>query len=146
MKHLPSVEGICITEVSDSFLLSVVVEYIHSLAQHSVTPRQFVFELMINLCVRTNRWAEQGQGDTNPLPRLYQLHQLLQYHVISDSKPVACLLLSLESVYPSSRQMALDMMARLGTATSEITEILLASGDTVTALNYGEQRPVVSLE
>ena len=89
---------------------------------------------------------EQGQGDTDPLPRLYQLHQLLQYHVISDSKPVACLLLSLESVYPSSRQMALDMMARLGTATSEITEILLASGDTVTALNYGEQRPVVSLE
>lgn len=46
---------ICITEVPDSFLLSVVVEYIHSLAQHSVTPRQFVFELMINLCVRTNR-------------------------------------------------------------------------------------------
>lgn len=58
---------------------------------------------------------------------------------------MACLLLSLESVYPSSRQMALDMMARLGTATSEITEILLASGDTVTALNYGEQRSVVSL-
>ena len=55
LKHLPSIEGICITEVPDSFLLSVVVEYIHSLAQHSVTPRQFVFELMINLCVRTNR-------------------------------------------------------------------------------------------
>ena len=87
----------------------------------------------------------QGQGDTNPLPRLYQRHQLLQSHVISDSKPVACLLLSLESVYPSSRQKALDMMARLGTATSEITEILLASVVTVTALNYGEQRSVVRL-
>ena len=36
--------------------------------------------------------------------RLYQLHQLLQYGAIHDSKPVACLLLSLASVYPSSQQ------------------------------------------
>ena len=36
--------------------------------------------------------------------RLYQLQQLLQHGAISDSKPVACLLLSLASVYPSSQQ------------------------------------------
>ena len=36
--------------------------------------------------------------------RLYQLQQLLQHEAISDSKPVACLLLSLASVYPSSQQ------------------------------------------
>ena len=58
--------------------------------------------------------------------------------MILDSKPVACLLLSLESVYPSCRQMALDMMSRLGTAGQEIVEILLAQGQVVTALNYGE--------
>ena len=70
--------------------------------------------------------------------RLYQLHQFLQYHVIQDSKPVACLLLSLESVYPHSRQMALDMMDRLGTAMLEIVEILLEQGKVITALNYGK--------
>ena len=34
--------------------------------------------------------------------------------------------------------MALDMMSRLGTAGQEIVEILLAQGQVVTALNYGE--------
>jgi hypothetical protein len=39
----------------------------------------------------------------------YQLHQLLQYHVLADSKPLACLMLSLEHVYPPAHQLALDM-------------------------------------
>ena len=101
------------------------MEYLHCLLDQSISPRQFLLELMINLCVRTGR--------------LYQLQQYLQYHVITDSKPLACLLLSLESLYPPSRQMALDMMARLGTATNEITEILLDNGNIVTALNFGRE-------
>ena len=109
----------------ETFLLAVVVEYLHCLLDQSISPRQFLLELMINLCVRTGR--------------LYQLQQYLQYHVITDSKPLACLLLSLESLYPPSRQMALDMMARLGTATNEITEILLDNGNIVTALNFGRE-------
>ena len=44
--------------------------------------------------------------------RYYQLHQFIQYGVITDSKHIACLLLSLESVYPPASQIALDMMAR----------------------------------
>ena len=85
----------------------MVAENFHCLLDQSISPRQFLLELMINLCVRTGR--------------LYQLQQYLQYHVITDSKPLACLLLSLESLYPPSRQMALDMMARLGTVTNEYT-------------------------
>ena len=112
-------------EVSETFLLAVLLEYLTCLLDQSISPRQFLLELLINLCVRTGR--------------LYQLHQLLQYHVITDSKPLACLLLSLESLYPPSRQMALDMMARLGTATHEITEILLDNGHIVTALNFGTE-------
>ena len=99
------------------------MEYLRCLLDQAISPRQFLLELMINLCVRTGR--------------LYQLQQYLQYHVITDSKPLACLLLSLESLYPPSRQMALDMMTRLGTATNEITEILLDNGNIVTALNFG---------
>ena len=71
---------------------------------------------------------------------MYQLQQYLQYHVITDSKPLACLLLSLESIHPPSRQMALDMMNRLGTATNEITEILLDNGNVVNAINFGEEQ------
>ena len=112
------------SEVPEKFLLAVVVEYVLCLLEHSLVPRQFLQELLINLCVRTGR--------------LYQLQQYLQYHVITDSKPLACLLLSLEKLHPPSRQMALDMMSRLGTATNEITEILLDNGNIVTALNFGE--------
>ena len=42
-------------EVPDTFLLSVTVEYIHSLVREGITPRQFIYELLINLCVKTNK-------------------------------------------------------------------------------------------
>jgi len=102
-------------------LQSVLVEYLLSLTQHALPPRQFLYELLINLCVQTGGF--------------YQLHQILQYHVIADSKPVACLLLSLENAYPGARQLALDMMTRLGTATEEIIEIYLANAQLIPALN-----------
>jgi hypothetical protein len=54
----------------------------------------------------------------------YQLHQLLQYHVVSDSVPVACQLLSLENTYPPAYQLALDMFKRLHTH-EQIVEVLL---------------------
>jgi len=102
-------------------LQAALVEYLLVLLQHSVQPRQFISELLINLCVKTGQF--------------YQLHQYLQYHVIGDSKPVACLLLSLESVYKPARQLALDMMTRLGTATEEMIEIFLSEGKLVSALS-----------
>lgn len=102
-------------------LQSVLVEYLLCLLQQGVAPRQFISELLINLCVKSEQF--------------YQLHQYLQYHVIGDSKPVACLLLSLESAYKPARQLALDMMTRLGTATEEMIEIFLAEGKLVSALS-----------
>ena len=50
---------------------------------------------------------------------------------------MACLLLSLESAYKPARQLALDMMTRLGTATEEMIEIFLAEGKLVSALSLG---------
>lgn len=66
----------------------------------------------------------------------YQLHQLLQYHVVSDSKPLACLLLSLENLYPAAHQLALDMLKRLGNAHEEIIEVLLSKGQILPVLRY----------
>jgi len=104
-----------------SRLQAALVQYLLVLLQHGLAPRQFISELLINLCVKTGQF--------------YQLHQYLQYHVIGDSKPVACLLLSLESVYKPARQLALDMMTRLGTATDEMIEIFLSEGKLVSALS-----------
>ena len=71
--------------------------------------------------------------------RLYQLHQYLQYHVLADSKQLACLLISLKSRYPASSQIALDMLKRLGTANEEICDVLLSKGLVLSALRFSIQ-------
>jgi len=107
-------------DIPVSRLQAGLVELLLCLASHSISPRQFFHELLINLAVKSGKF--------------YQLHQMLQYGVLADSKPVACLLLSLESAYRPARQLALDMMARLGTATEEMIEIFLAEGKLISAL------------
>lgn len=58
--------------------MGVVIEYIRSLSAVGVTVQHFLYELVINALVRAREF--------------YQLHQLLQYHVLADSKPlVSCL-------------------------------------------------------
>jgi hypothetical protein len=90
--------------------VAVLTEYIRSLNFHHLAVEAFLNELLINFLVRNNRF--------------YQLHQLLQYHVVSDSVHVACQLLSLETTYPPAYQLALDMLKRLQTH-DQIVEVLL---------------------
>ncbi|XP_023338353.1 uncharacterized protein C18orf8 [Eurytemora carolleeae] len=99
----------------------VLVEYLLVLSQFKFPARQFILEMFINLAVQTKQF--------------YQMHQYIQYGVIGDSKHIACILLSLESVYPPARQIALDMMARLGNGVEELLEICLAEGKVVQAIN-----------
>lgn len=99
-----------------------LLEYIRSLADLQIPAQHFLYELLINCLVLTDSY--------------YQLHQLLQYHGVADSKPLACLLLSLENVYPAAPQLALDMLERLGTAKEEISEILLSKGEVLSSLRY----------
>ena len=104
------------------FLVAVVVEYIRSLNKLAISVEHFLFELVMNLLIENKCY--------------YQLHQFLQYHVISDSKPLALLLLSRELVYPPATQLAMDMFKRLKTADSEIIDILLTRGQILTALRF----------
>lgn len=92
------------------YMVAVLTEYIRSLNFVHIPVEPFLYELLINFLVRNRRF--------------YQLHQLLQYHVVSDSVHVACQLLSLESTYPPAYQLALDMLKRLHTH-DEILEVLL---------------------
>jgi hypothetical protein len=91
--------------------VATLTEYIRSLNSHLIHVKHFLYELMISLLVRNKRF--------------YQLHQFLQYHVVSDSVPVAFQLLSLEGVYAPSYQLALDMLKRLYSP-GQIVEVLLS--------------------
>lgn len=67
------------------------------------------------------------------------MHQFLQYHVFSDSKHLACLLLSIHKQYQYSIQLGLDMLKRLQTADEEIVEVLLSQFQVIRALEYIEK-------
>jgi len=100
-------------------LAAVLTEYIRSLNFQLIHVKHFLYVLLINILVRNNRF--------------YQLHQFLQYHVVSDSVPVACQLLSLESIYPPAYQLALDMLKRL-CSPGQIVEVLLNRNQLLAAL------------
>nr|CAD7589618.1 unnamed protein product [Timema genevievae] len=130
------------TDGGSKFIVWVLLEYIRSLTDYQIPVQHYLHELVINSLVHYQAY--------------YQLHQLLQYHVVSDSKPLvltlsllhvinaqtgmyiniflACLLLSLENLYPAAHQLALDMLKRLGTANEEIIEVLLSKQQILPAL------------
>ncbi|XP_003492656.1 regulator of MON1-CCZ1 complex isoform X2 [Bombus impatiens] len=108
--------------IEPKMIVWVLLEYIRSLAEHSIPVQHYLHELVITTLVQRKAY--------------YQLHQLLQYHVVADSKPLACLLLSLENLYPAAHQLALDMLKRLGNAHEEIIEVLLSKGYILPALRY----------
>lgn len=88
------------TEDSLRKLEWVLVSYVTSLSEHNIPVQHNINELIITTYVRNGKFTA--------------LQQLLQYGVVSDSKPVACLLLSLANLHPTASQLALDMLARLG--------------------------------
>ncbi|MBN3310937.1 RMC1 protein, partial [Amia calva] len=109
-------------DTSHKFIIAVLMEYIRSLNQFQITVQHYLYELVIKTLVQHNLF--------------YMLHQFLQYHVLSDSKPLACLLLSLESTYPPAHQLSLDMLKRLSTANDEIVEVLLSKHQVLGALRF----------
>jgi regulator of MON1-CCZ1 complex len=108
-----------------TYTIAIIVEYFHSLADQGIPIEQFLYSILVNALIKANR--------------LYQLHQYLQYHVLSDSKSLACLLISIQDRYPAANQLALDMLKRLGTANEEIIDVLLSNGLTLSALRYANQ-------
>uniref|UniRef100_A0A4X2KRJ2 Uncharacterized protein n=1 Tax=Vombatus ursinus TaxID=29139 RepID=A0A4X2KRJ2_VOMUR len=109
-------------EMPHKFVIAVLMEYIRSLNQFQIPVQHYLHELVIKTLVQHNLF--------------YMLHQFLQYHVLSDSKPLACLLLSLESIYPPAHQLSLDMLKRLSTANDEIVEVLLSKHQVLAALRF----------
>ncbi|KAH3765903.1 regulator of MON1-CCZ1 complex [Pelomyxa schiedti] len=103
------------------YLIAVFTEYIRALCYAKLHVEPFMHSRLIQLLVTSSRF--------------YQLHQLLQYHVIGDSAHVACLLLSLESKYPPAYQLAIDMLKRLNEH-AQILEVLLSTNQVIPALKF----------
>ncbi|KAJ8776572.1 hypothetical protein J1605_015161 [Eschrichtius robustus] len=61
-------------EMPQKFVVAVLMEYIRSLNQFQITVQHYLHELVIKTLVQHNLF--------------YTLHQFLQYHVLSDSKPL----------------------------------------------------------
>ncbi|XP_054153556.1 regulator of MON1-CCZ1 complex-like [Oppia nitens] len=108
--------------LDQNMIISILFEYIYSLSTNQIQIQYFVYEVLIRHLVRSEQY--------------YQMHQFLQYHVFTDSKPLACLLLSLEPHYKFAVQLALDMLKRLTTANEEIIEVLLSQYQISRALRF----------
>ncbi|KAI1287649.1 hypothetical protein HDE_09955 [Halotydeus destructor] len=107
---------------SSHFAVAVIFEYINSLVQQQIPVQYSIYGLLINILVKSEQF--------------FQLHQFLQYHVFTDSKPLACLLLSVQGQYAHAAQLALDMFKRLSVAQDDIVDIYLAQFDVLRALRY----------
>ncbi|CAG9833503.1 unnamed protein product [Diabrotica balteata] len=101
----------------------LLVSYLTSLSECSILTQYNLNELLVTCLARQKKFTV--------------LQQMLQYGVISDSKSLACLLLSLGNMHSGTSQMALDMLTRLD-AKEEIQEVLLSEGQILTALKLAD--------
>eukprot|EP01147_Barroeca_monosierra_P000802 gene802-4090_t len=108
--------------LSSRVFIAVVLEYIRSLNKYEISIEHDIYDLLISIL------ADEGN--------YYQLHQLLQYHVIDDSKPLACRLLSIKSKYKPALQLAMDMFKRLGDSQDQIFHVLVAENQVISAMHY----------
>lgn len=108
------------------YTVSLIVEYFRSLNVFSISIEHYLYKLLVSALIKTNN--------------LYKLHQYLQYHVLTDSKTLACMLLSLEETYSATHQLALDMLKRLNTANEEIVDVLLSKGLILSALRFANEK------
>ncbi|KAI3387182.1 hypothetical protein SNEBB_005215 [Seison nebaliae] len=93
-----------IDEIRSNYFYSILIEYIRSFSEQNINISYFIFEILIQHLVRTSSF--------------YQFHQNLQYQIFTDSKPLACILLSLEKIYSPAPYLSLDMFKRLNYACS----------------------------
>ncbi|VDM95138.1 unnamed protein product [Thelazia callipaeda] len=118
------------SRVQKQRFLQYMLQYLTVLQENKIEAQPyFLHEVLIPTTIST------GQ--------LERLHQLLLYRVIPDSKQLAFQLLSHEAKYPPLVQLALDMLSRLGTASEEIVEVLIARNLAVEAIRFLESVQLV---
>ncbi|XP_013172645.1 PREDICTED: uncharacterized protein C18orf8 homolog [Papilio xuthus] len=107
------------------YIVQVLTAYVASLCRHGLS----VSAGTCSLCVRALACGGGAGG---------RLRALLRRGALSDSRPLACQLLSLARLHPAATQLALDMMYRLR-AREEIVEVLLSCDEAVSAVGAARQ-------
>ncbi|VDD86122.1 unnamed protein product [Enterobius vermicularis] len=119
---LPAVET---SSSNKPFLMHCMLQYLQGLQENNIDVLPFFLnEVLVPTIVSSSEFN--------------CLQQLLQYRVIPDAKQLAFFLLSHEAKHAPLIQLAVDMLARLGTAAEEIVEVLLSKGHVVEAIRYLE--------
>lgn len=77
----------------------ILMLYITSLAKYNIAPQHDISKMVIVDLVRRKKFET--------------LQQLIKFSLISESKPLACFLLSLSGIHPLVTQMAIDMLRKL---------------------------------
>jgi len=96
--------------LDSKYLIAIVTEYIRSLNFNYCRISDKLYDLLISLFIDNNMFS--------------QLHQFLQYHVITDSLNIAYKLLSIGEQYPPVLQLSLDMFKRLMKPNIIVTTLL----------------------
>mmetsp|Transcript_2428 Transcript_2428/g.3511 ORF Transcript_2428/g.3511 Transcript_2428/m.3511 type:complete len:857 (+) Transcript_2428:479-3049(+) len=107
-------------------LAAFLTEYVRSLQFHFIPIEKYIHELLAWLYIH----AEQE----------YVLHQLLKYHVPTDSRRLALTLVEASSRFPLFLQVALDMLYRLG-AQDLVVKALLEKRRLLEALRILQRHP-----
>eukprot|EP00743_Colponemidia_sp_Colp-15_P007893 GILK01008548.1.p1 GENE.GILK01008548.1~~GILK01008548.1.p1 ORF type:complete len:762 (-),score=127.60 GILK01008548.1:63-2297(-) len=115
------------------YLISVILEYNRSLLLQQLPPQNYIQDLLVDLLIDHKQY--------------FQLHQLLQYHVINDSPDVAHRLLILGGAngpYRPVFQAGLDMLVRLQRF-EDVIEALLKSNKVMEALSFLQRHPIAAI-
>ena len=100
-------------------LIPPVLEFLRSIYRHRLRVEDYVNDLLVSLLLADGRY--------------YQLHQLLQYHILVDSLPIANRLIEVAPQYEAAYQLGLDMLHRLN-ANSRLVQVLLQRHQVLPAL------------
>ncbi|CAJ0604309.1 unnamed protein product [Cylicocyclus nassatus] len=103
------------------FVADVMLQYLRSLHRYAIPVEAYFLEMVVEALAQAGEMAK--------------LHQLVTYRVVSDSKPLAFLLLSYEARCPSLFQSGMDILARQK-ACDEIVEVLLERRHVIDAMRY----------
>jgi len=112
-------------------LVTPLAEYIRAICRYKLRVDPCLNHLLFTLLVESGRFSD--------------LHQYLQYHIVTDSLAIAEGLLALSQVYSPFYQTAIDMLYRLH-ASSRVLQVLLQQGAVTAALRLVSYKSSIFLE
>jgi hypothetical protein len=107
---LDGVFSIVKKSIPADYMTTLLLEYLRHLYVHNASVCYGIIDLLLEMLVETKSFLD--------------LQELLQYHIIPDSKYVAYHLLELQDRFPPAYQLALDMLHRLQCFEDIVDELL----------------------